>query len=335
MQKFSIILPVHNGGEYIKECVQSILSQSLQDFNLIILDNASNDGTLEWLRSLHNEKIIIHTSNKFLTIEENWSRIIDVPKNEFITLIGHDDLLQSNFLQIIKQLIISYPEASLYHTHFNYIDANGRHIRPCKPMKKSFTADELLQKIFLKEIDIMGTGYVMRSKDYDSIKGIPVNYPSLLFADFELWHKIVSLSYEAIAFENCFSFRIHQSTTTTSQDNKLHKALQLFIEYLSQIQQINKKENDVILKYVSPFLLFYCKSFCHRLLRTPLEKRNGLTIKSTIKFFTELALKLNVQHQFTPEKILSIKLAIFIDNNILLRKAFLLSKKLYKKPLLK
>ena len=39
MKKFSIILPVKNGGEYVKECVRSILSQTLNDFNLLVLDN--------------------------------------------------------------------------------------------------------------------------------------------------------------------------------------------------------------------------------------------------------------------------------------------------------
>ena len=39
MKKFSIILPVKNGGKYVKECVKSILFQTLNDFNLLVLDN--------------------------------------------------------------------------------------------------------------------------------------------------------------------------------------------------------------------------------------------------------------------------------------------------------
>ena len=98
MNKFSIILPVRNGGEYVKTCVNSILSQTEQDFNLIVLDNCSTDGTREWLASLQNKKIIIYPADRPLTIEENWARAIDVPKNEFITLIGHDDILHPDYL---------------------------------------------------------------------------------------------------------------------------------------------------------------------------------------------------------------------------------------------
>ena len=70
--KYSIILPVRNGGEYVKACVNTILSQTLQDFNLLVLDNCSTDGTSEWLTSLQNEKIILFPADKPLTIEENW-----------------------------------------------------------------------------------------------------------------------------------------------------------------------------------------------------------------------------------------------------------------------
>ena len=83
MNKFSIILPVRNGGEYVKECINSILSQTYPNFNLIVLDNNSADGTKEWISELKNEKIIIIPSSKDLTIEENWGRVKDIDKNEF------------------------------------------------------------------------------------------------------------------------------------------------------------------------------------------------------------------------------------------------------------
>lgn len=78
--KFSIILPVKNGGEYIKECVHSILAQTLPHFNLHILENCSNDGTAEWLQTLKDERIIVIPSEKSLSIEQNWARILSISK---------------------------------------------------------------------------------------------------------------------------------------------------------------------------------------------------------------------------------------------------------------
>ena len=85
MPKYSVILPVRNGGEYVKESVNSVLAQYYSDFNFIILDNCSTDGTFEWLQSLTDERIILYPSDKSLTIEQNWARVLTIPKNEFIT----------------------------------------------------------------------------------------------------------------------------------------------------------------------------------------------------------------------------------------------------------
>lgn len=125
MTRFSIILPVRNGGEYVKECVNSILSQTHGDFNLQVLDNFSSDGTPEWIHSLNDPRIIIYPSDKPLTIEENWARITVIPKNEFITLIGHDDVLDNNYLDTMINLISKHPTASLFQTHFRYINSEG------------------------------------------------------------------------------------------------------------------------------------------------------------------------------------------------------------------
>ena len=127
--KYSIILPVRNGGHYVKECVASVLTQTFTDFDFIILDNCSTDETLEWLNSINDNRIRIIPSKTPLSIEENWGRITRVDKNEFITLIGHDDLLYPDFLENINKLIEEFPNAGLYHTHFHFIDGTGKIIR--------------------------------------------------------------------------------------------------------------------------------------------------------------------------------------------------------------
>src|SRR5688572_11626247 len=126
MAKYSVILPLRNGGEYLKLCVNSILAQTLNDFNLVVLDNQSTDGSVEWLEQLNDSRIIVHKSESSLTIEENWGRIKDIQKNEFITLIGHDDILYPNYLAEMDMLIRKHPAAGIYQAHFLYINDKGQ-----------------------------------------------------------------------------------------------------------------------------------------------------------------------------------------------------------------
>jgi len=330
--KYSIILPVRNGGEYVKACVNTILSQTLQDFNLLVLDNCSTDGTSEWLTSLQNEKIILFPADKPLTIEENWGRIKDISKNEFITLIGHDDLLYPDFLENIENLIKAFPAAGLYHSQFHFIDADGKVIRSSKPMPAFFTFNELLTGFLTQSVDSMGTGYVMRAKDYDAVGGIPVKYPNLLFADFELWLSLADKGGMAVAESNCFAFRVHNGTTGTSPDVKLHKALELYVDFLVKQKNDHKEKEQIIAEHANQLLLFYCKGFCHRLLRTEQSKRNGITVNSFINQTKSLAKKLGIEKTYHPENIPSIKMAVLIDSSKILRSLFILVKKIYPKP---
>ena len=318
----------------MKACVKSILSQTLDNFNFIILDNCSTDGTLAWLQLLQDKRIKIIPSERPLTIEESWGRIKDIQKNEYITLIGHDDLLYPDFLENIDQLITQHPNASLFHTHFDFIDAAGKVIRKSKPMKPLFSANELLKGFLLQNIDSMGTGYVMRAADYDAVGGIPVKYPNLLFADFELWQNIADRGMVAVSPKTSFAFRVHQSTTGTSGDIQLHRALDLYVDFLTTQEAQSKVKREMVLKHGQSLLLYYCKGFSHRLLRTSADKRNGATVNKFIEETKLMAKRMGVEKGYHPEKIKSIQIAQLIDSSNVLSRLFLLFKKLNPKPMM-
>ena len=329
--KFSIILPVRNGGHHVKECINSILSQTYTCFNLIVLDNCSTDGTTQWISDLKEERIKIIPALTPLTIEENWARIKKVQKNEFITLIGHDDILAPDYLQVMNNLILQNPKASLYQSHFTYINSKGDFLRQCKPMPAHQTANQFLKLFLNNSIDIMGTGFMMRSKDYDAIGGIPP-YPNLLFADLELWYKLTQLSYMVIAPVVSFSFRLHQSTTRTTSDENLLNAFDRMIHFLEKIKKEDDQVEKIIKENAITFIHYYCRSVSHRLLRTPKNRRRGITVSGVIKRCKTFADILLPGNNYQPLADGKVKLALYIDSNLLARQFFLLFKKLYSKP---
>ena len=159
----------------------------------------------------------------------------------------------------INELTVTYPNAGLYHTHFHFIDADGRVIRSSLPMNSFYSFTDLLKAFLTRSADSMGTGYVMRSKDYDAVGGIPVKYPNLLFADFELWLRLAEKGGMAVHAETCFAFRVHQSTTGSSADDKLHRGLDLYVDYLLQLKNSGSEVAAVINKHAAALLVFYCK----------------------------------------------------------------------------
>jgi len=330
--KFSIIIPTYNSLKWIEESVNSVLCQSLNDFELIIVDSGSTDNTLNWISLLHDKRIKIYSTDKKLSIEENWSRIKEIPKKEFMTILGHDDILYPDYLATMDNLINQHPDASLYQSHFQFIDSSGKIIRSCRSMNEIETGSGFLQSVLLNKIDITGTGFMMRSKDFDLIGGVPV-YPNLLFSDFQLWIEAVRIKGKvAISKETTFAYRRHASVAGTSDDKIYANAFKQFIRYLLKLKSEDKKMANIINDNGIEFINNFCRGTVHRMLRVSFNQRRS--VNDFIDICKNCADELIPGNDYHPEKTFSIRLAKIIDSNALTRSLFLNFKKIYKTPVL-
>ena len=233
---FTIFIPTYNGQEFIQSCLESAINQDYPFYNIVILDSGSTDNTLNIISNYLNagEKIKIEYTNQRLTIIQNWSRILDYPKNEWFTILGQDDILSLDFLSKIRLLILKNNNSFLYRSNFNLIDEDGHTIRKCKPIPEIQNANEFITKRFQSLQDSFATGYVINSEAYRHSGGINY-YPDLLFADDVLWVKL-SLDKPVITSpEFLFNYRFHSSSTsgTPNQDN-LVEAGELYLSFLNQ-----------------------------------------------------------------------------------------------------
>lgn len=333
MPSFSIIIPFKTGISYLMECLHALLAQDYAHFEIIILaDNTSNiDGALDAVAKINDKRIRIEASDKNLNILENWNRIKQISRLEYMTILGYDDILDKTFLSTIVGLIKEHPTASLYHTHFNYISATGEQLKPCLPLPEKLTVNEYLALTLQDKVSVMATGYVFKTKDYDEVGGIPIYYPNLIYADLFLWIELSKISYLAISQQFCFSFRIHNSTTKTSKDKLLLNAFVVYLNYLKKLQDESPDFEKTIRSWLPSFLSNTTRAMAHRLLRTEKKYREGLSLDLIFETIAQEATKLNIAYQ--PLAIPTIKTAIWIDNTSIVHQLFLFFKKVYKKPI--
>ncbi|MFQ3535973.1 MAG: glycosyltransferase [Aggregatilineales bacterium] len=210
--EFSIVIPTRNGERYLATAVESVLAQSYPHWRLHILESGSADGTAALVqRYLSDQRVRLHSTPAHappLDIVGNWARILRLDLSEYLTILGHDDWLGTDFLAEIAALIAAEPSASLWLTHFDLIDSDGALIRPCKPFPPRLDADEYLLGLHTRRFESYATGYVMRSADYIRLGGIPP-LRNLLYADLLLWYRLTSLSYLACSPRCAFSYRVH------------------------------------------------------------------------------------------------------------------------------
>jgi glycosyltransferase involved in cell wall biosynthesis len=96
--KFSILIPTYNGAEVIGDTLRSILSQSFQNFEIIIQDDASTDNTIEVIESFRENRITIHKNAKNLGYSKNIDDLSKKGTGEIVYLMGQDDILAENAL---------------------------------------------------------------------------------------------------------------------------------------------------------------------------------------------------------------------------------------------
>jgi len=257
MNYYSIVLPVRNGWPLVRECVDSILAQTYPYFKLHILDNHSTDETIDWLDTLDDERIEVTRSGKDLSIVDSWSRITTIKKNQFMTLIGHDDILYPNFLLTINELIKNNKEAGLYYTSGHFINTKGEVLRSFKAVDAIETTVRYLERRFNFESDVSGTGYVMRSVDFDKVGGIP-KFESLFFSDDALWILMTEGRYKAADSNELYAVRLHSNSESASNPSiwrKLVVSLEQFNHFLVDYIKRDEQTKNIYEKDAERFFL--------------------------------------------------------------------------------
>ena len=103
--KVSVIVPVYNVEQYLEECVQSILSQTYQNIEIVLVDDGSTDSSpeiLEEYRKKYPELIqVVHTDNQGLGAASNNG--VAAARGEYIAFLDSDDYLSANAVKEMRE----------------------------------------------------------------------------------------------------------------------------------------------------------------------------------------------------------------------------------------
>jgi glycosyltransferase involved in cell wall biosynthesis len=109
----SVCVPTRNGARWIEETLRSILAQDFRDFEVIIGDDASTDGTAEIAAGFDDPRIRIHRFDEWDGLGANWNRTLRLARGEFVALVCQDDLLSPQWASKLVDLLRKHPEADL------------------------------------------------------------------------------------------------------------------------------------------------------------------------------------------------------------------------------
>lgn len=132
MPVVSVCIPTYKGGARVVETLESVRQQTLTDWELIVVDDASPDDTARTLQAycdrVRDPRIVLHLEKTRFGMADNWNRAIGHARGDFIKVMGQDDLLFPDCLQAQADALRAQPGAMLASCARRILSGRGRRL---------------------------------------------------------------------------------------------------------------------------------------------------------------------------------------------------------------
>lgn len=252
MPAVSVIIPSYNHEAYIRECIQSVLDQTYQDFEIVITDDGSSDHTVEIIKSFTDPRInlFVHSQNKGASIASN--NCLRHSRGKYIAMLSSDDVWMPNKLELQVNYLDQHPEIAAVFGKVEWIDSTGKPITdPNFPYLHIFDVEnrnrfEWLRHFFYSGNCLCHPCSLIRKEYYDKVGWLNPTMANI--PDLDLWVRLC-MRYEIhVMDEKLIRFRRIGEDNNASGDNPRSRARGRF-EYKQVLNHyLNLKDYQELLR---------------------------------------------------------------------------------------
>jgi glycosyltransferase involved in cell wall biosynthesis len=172
----TVVMPLYNKEEYVADAINSVLNQTIQDFELVIVDDASTDDSMRIVERFTDERIVTLYNGKNRGVGFTVNRGVEEAKGKYIALIGADDMYRPTKLERQLELSARFPDGVIY-TDCLRISHEGTPLKKGRlPMEEGFVFPGLLTGTFPFPGFLTADATMMfRRDDFTKVGGINEN----------------------------------------------------------------------------------------------------------------------------------------------------------------
>lgn len=129
--KFSVVIPLYNKECYVARAIRSVFAQTYDDYELVVVDDGSSDGSLEVVQKEMEGRAgcrVVSQNNSGVARARNHG--VEMSRGEYICFLDADDWWESTFLEEMERLVLVCPDAGLYGTSFYLVKHGKRRVAP-------------------------------------------------------------------------------------------------------------------------------------------------------------------------------------------------------------
>lgn len=261
----SIIMPIYNAEKYLKKSIDSILNQSYKNFELIIIDDGSNDNSKNIINK-YDDIRIKYFYFKHQGISKSLNFAINTAKYNLIFRMDADDIAHKKRIEIQKLYMDSHPEITLCGTFINILNNKGKNIKKILPIRY-----EDIKKLIIYNSCVMHPTFCFKKNDIISVGGY--NDKFTYAQDYDLLLRLISAEFKIFNIPKyLLSYRSNNKISSSKLLLKIrYTDLALFLykknyttnlEVLTKYKTINKITNyDKIILYLFQQVNFYRQKY--------------------------------------------------------------------------
>lgn len=206
--KISAVMSVYNGMPFLEEAVESILGQTYKDFEFIIVDDASTDGTSDYLQSLKDKRVKVITNSKNLGVAKSLNKGLEKSEGDYIARMDADDISTQDRLQRQADFLNSHSEYVLVGSQVQWISEEGKAIDGFDVPQEN---DEIRKKFILRNQIHHATVMFRRS----AIQKVGAYNTALNgVEDYDLWFRFMKIGKLLNLKERLVKRRVHPRAST-------------------------------------------------------------------------------------------------------------------------
>lgn len=245
--QISVLMPAYNAEQYIAQSIQSVLAQTDEDFELIVIDDASTDSTRAVVLQYRDLRLRLVDNPRNLGIVETLNRALAIARGRYIARVDADDLCISTRFAKQKAVLDSRPDIVMVSTEMSVLSRGAVRFTRQRP-----------------EMDLKALRWTLHL-------GNPVGHPSMMFRaeavqrlggymrrefqyaeDFDFTHRLLTIGGVFIIPEYLVIYRQHGSNLTVTHRNEMTKAAAAVLRrvYEGLLQEDCEEAAAMVTKYL-------------------------------------------------------------------------------------
>ncbi len=183
----SVVIPLYNAQDVIRETVQTVLAQTWKDYDIVVVDDGSTDGSGAVVKEFGYRVRYIRQANAGVAAARN--RGVAESKGECVAFLDHDDLWDPSKLDKQVRVLETYPKVGMVITDVAHID---RASHPMGILGKGYNPSETFARLFVGGYVPTPSAAMIRRSVLESVGGFDERFNSAGMDDHELWTRIAA-----------------------------------------------------------------------------------------------------------------------------------------------